>query len=119
MPTSAHDLREVTQYAYFITRRFRSDREIAIFFLPRAFSEKEKLTAEPTAVVTETGLEVLSFHVMHRQRSDQETRRDAPSPNAIRVEERLLLHPEVLKPETHVRNACVSWRKICNPVFLL
>lgn len=58
-----------------------------------------QLTAEPATGVAETGLQVLTFYKVHRHRDDEETRRAAPSPDAVSVEERLLLHPEVLEPE--------------------
>lgn len=35
---------------------------------------------------------------MQCQRSDQETRRATPSPDAVNIEERLLFHPKVLEP---------------------
>lgn len=57
-----------------------------------------KLTGEPAAVLAEAGLQVLPIHVVHRQRNDQEARWAAPSPDAVCVVERLVPHPEVLKP---------------------
>lgn len=62
------------------------------------------LTAEPATAFAETGFHVRTLHDVHRQHGDQETRRAAPSPDTVNVEEHLFLHPEVLEP---VRNQVI------------